>query len=85
MPLLEALAEGSQNVHTLSMSLKNAALLALVGMTLVTILLIAVLIGDVLAVARGLIPVIRALTSLIYAFASLSVVVFLYAFHKAQA
>ena len=67
------------------MSLKNAAFLALVGMILVTILLIAVLIGDALAFARGLIPVMRVLTSLIYAFASLSAVLFLYAFHKAQA
>ena len=67
------------------MSLKNAALLALVGMTLVTILLIAVLIGDALAVVRGLIPVMKLLTSLIHTFAGLSVVVFLYTFHKAQA
>jgi hypothetical protein len=67
------------------MSLKNAAFLALVGTSLVTILLIAILIGDALAAVRGLIPVMRLLTSLIYAFASLSVVVFLYAFHKAQA
>ena len=54
-------------------------------MILVTILLIAVLIGDAVAVVRGLIAVMRVLTSLIYAFASLSVVLFLYAFHKAQA
>jgi hypothetical protein len=67
------------------MSLKNVAFLALVGMTLVTILLMAVLIGDALAVVRGLIPVMRLLASLIYALASLSVVVFLYVFHKAQA
>jgi hypothetical protein len=80
-----ALAEGAQNIHTLGMSLKNAAFLALVGMILVTILLKAVLIGDAVAVVRGLIPVMRVLTSLIYAFASLSVVVFLYAFYKAQA
>jgi hypothetical protein len=66
------------------MTLKNTALLALVGMVLVTILLIAHLIGDVSGVLRGLIPAVSVLTSLIYAFAGLSVVVFLYAFHKAQ-
>jgi hypothetical protein len=78
--------DDAQNVHSLPMmSLKNAAFLALVGMTLVTILLMAVLIGDALAVVRGLIPVMRLLASLIYAFASLSVLVFLYTFHKAQA
>jgi len=66
------------------MTLKHAAFLALVGMVLVTTLLIVGLIGDVLGVARGLIPTMRVLTSFIYAFAGLSVVVFLYAFHKAQ-
>jgi len=66
------------------MTLKNAAFLALVGMVLVTILLIAGLIGDVLRVVRGFIPAMRVLTSFIYAFAGLSVVVFLYVFHKAQ-
>jgi hypothetical protein len=66
------------------MTLKNAALLALVGVILPTIVLVAGLIGDVIGVARGLIPAMRLLTSLIYAFAGLSLAVFLYAFHKAQ-
>ena len=66
------------------MTLENAAFLALVGMALVTSLLIAGLIADVLGVVRGLIPAMRLLTSLIHAFAGVSVVVFLYAFHKAQ-
>jgi hypothetical protein len=63
---------------------KNTAFLALVGMVLVTILLITSLTTDVLGVVRGLIPAMRLLTSFIYAFAGLSVVVFLYTFHKAQ-
>jgi len=66
------------------MTLKNAALLALFGMILVTILLAAGFIGDVLGFVRGLIPAMRLLTSFIHAFAGLSVVAFLYAFHKAQ-
>ena len=66
------------------MTLKNTAFLALVGMVLITILLIAGLIADVLGVVRGLIPAMRLLTSFIYVFAGLSVVVFLYTFHKAQ-
>jgi uncharacterized membrane protein YuzA (DUF378 family) len=66
------------------MTLKNAALLALVGVMLATIVLVAGFVGDVFAVVQGLIPAMRLLTSLIYAFAGLSVVVFLYAFHKAQ-
>jgi hypothetical protein len=66
------------------MTLKSAAFLALVGMVLLTILLIANLIGDVLGVARGLIPAVRLLTSLIDMFAGLSVAVFFYVFHKMQ-
>jgi hypothetical protein len=66
------------------MTLRNAAFLALVGMILTTIVLVTGFIGDVIGVARGLIPAMRLLTSVIYAFAGLSMVVFLYAFHKAQ-
>ena len=66
------------------MTPKNTAFLALVGMVLVTILLVVDLIADVSGVVQGLIPAIRLLTSFIYAFAGFGVVVFLYAFHKAQ-
>ena len=66
------------------MNLKNAAFLALVGTLMLTVLLIANFIFDVLNVVRGLLPAIRLLTSFIYAFAGLGTVVFLYAFHKAQ-
>jgi hypothetical protein len=66
------------------MTLKNTSFLALVGMVLVTILLIAGLINDVSGVVRGLIPAMRLLRSFIYAFAGLMVVLFLFAFHKAQ-
>jgi hypothetical protein len=66
------------------MTLRNAAFLALVGMILATIMLMTVVIGDVLGVVGGLIPATRLLISIIYAFAGLTVVVFLYVFHKAQ-
>ena len=66
------------------MTLNKAALLALVGMTLATILLVVGFIGDVFGAVRGLIPAMRLLTSFIYAFAGLSMVMFLYAFHKGQ-
>lgn len=66
------------------MNLKNAASLALVGALMLTVLLIAGFIFHVLNVLRGLLPAIKLLTSFIYAFAGLSAVVFLYAFHKAQ-
>jgi uncharacterized membrane protein YuzA (DUF378 family) len=66
------------------MNLKKSAFLALVGTAMLTVLLIAGFISDVLNLLRGLIPAARLLTSFIYAFAGLSAVLFLYAFHKAQ-
>ena len=66
------------------MGLKTAAFLALIGMILVTVLLTVDFVEDVLGVARGLIPAMRLLPSVIYAFAGLSVTVFFYVFHKAQ-
>jgi uncharacterized protein YybS (DUF2232 family) len=66
------------------MSLRSAAFLALVGAVLVTILLAVGFVFDLLNVLRGLIPVSRLVTSLIYAFAGVGAVVFLYVFHKAQ-
>jgi len=66
------------------MTLKNAALLALIGTGLGTIVLMTGVIADVLGVARGLLPAVKLVTSLVYAFAGLSVVVFLFAFHQAQ-
>ena len=78
------IAAGPQSAYTPAMTLNKAAFLALVGMILATILLVAGFIGDVFNVVRGLIPAMRLLTSFIYAFAGLSMVMFLYAFHKAQ-
>jgi hypothetical protein len=81
----EAIVAGRpQSAYTPAMTLNKAAFLALVGMILATILLVAGFIGDVFSVLRGLIPAMRLLTSFIYAFAGLSMVMFLYAFHKAQ-
>jgi hypothetical protein len=67
------------------MSLKSAAFLALVGMILLTILLIFDFVNDVLGVAQGLLPAVRLVSSLIYTFAGLTVTVFFYVFHRAQA
>jgi hypothetical protein len=66
------------------MTLKNAAFLALIGTILLAILLIFDLIRDVSGIAQGVIPAMRLLTSLIYAFAGLTVAVFFYVFHKTQ-
>ncbi len=67
------------------MTLKKAALLALIGAGLLAILLAAHFILDILNAARGLVPAIQVLTSLIYVLASLSVAVFFYVFHKERA
>jgi hypothetical protein len=66
------------------MNLKNAAFLALCGAVLLTILLVTSLIRNVLGVVEGFIPAVTLLESVIYAFAGLGAVLFLYAFHKRQ-
>jgi hypothetical protein len=66
------------------MTLKNSALVALVGVGLATIVLVMWFIGDVFSVVGGLIPPMRLLTSLIFAFAGLSTTVFLFVFHRTQ-
>ena len=66
------------------MTLKSAALLALIGSVLLTALLTWDFIVNVLNVARGLVPAVVLLSSLIYAFGALSLAVFFYVFHKAQ-
>ena len=66
------------------MTLRSAALFALIGMTLLTVLLLAGFIRDLLSFARDVIPAIALLTSLIHVLASVSLTVFLYAFHKSQ-
>jgi len=66
------------------MSLKNAALLALIGTILLTVLLAASFISTVLEVMRDVIPAMALLTSLVHVFTSLSVLVFFYVFYRAQ-
>ena len=79
-----SLAHKPPSVHTPNMTLKNAAFLALIGTILLAILLILSFMRDVSGVAQGVIPAMRLLTSLIYAFAGVTVAVFFYVFHKAQ-
>jgi hypothetical protein len=67
-----------------AMTLKNAALLALIGTILITALLVWDFVFNVLNVLRGLIPATMLFSSFIYAFACLSIAVFFYVFHKAK-
>jgi hypothetical protein len=64
------------------MSLKNAALLALIGTILTSLLLVYNFVISVLNVTRGLIPLDTLFSALIYAFGSVAVMVFFYVFHK---
>jgi hypothetical protein len=66
------------------MTLKNAAFFALIGMTLLTVMLAVHFIRDVSALLAGAIAAITVLISFIHLLASLSVAVFLYVFYKAQ-
>ena len=78
------LAPNAGSFHTAIMSLKNAAVLALIGMLLLTILLAADLIKTVSGVLNELVPAMALLRSLIYLLASLSVTVFFFVFHRAE-
>jgi glucan phosphoethanolaminetransferase (alkaline phosphatase superfamily) len=66
------------------MTLKNAALFALLAMALLTVVLTVNLIVNVSGVMRGFIPPVTLLTSLIQWLASVSVFVFFLVFHRTQ-
>jgi hypothetical protein len=66
------------------MTLKNAALLALIGTVLMTALLVWTFVFNFLNLLRGLVPAVTLFQSLIFAFGSFSVMVFFYVFHRAQ-
>jgi hypothetical protein len=67
-----------------AMTLKNAALLALIGTILITALLMWGFVFNVLNVLRSLIPATMPFSSFIYAFAGLSMAMFSYVFDKAK-
>ena len=67
------------------MTLKNAALLALVGMILLTILLAVDCIVSVTGFLNGVVSAASMLASVIRVFAALTLAIFFFVFHKAQA
>ena len=77
-------AAGTGKVHTPTMTLKNAALLALIGTVLITALLVWTFVFNVVDVLRGLLPAVILFSSFIHAFAGFCVAVFFYVFYKAQ-
>jgi predicted membrane channel-forming protein YqfA (hemolysin III family) len=72
------------NVHTPTMTLKNAALLALVGTILMTALLVWNFVFTLLSVLRDLVPAVALFSSLIYTFGCFTVMLFFFVFHRAQ-
>jgi len=66
------------------MRLKSAAVIALIGTLLLTILLGADLIRIGLAFARDVIPAMALLRSLIYFVAAMAITVFFYVFSRSQ-
>ena len=66
------------------MTMRSAASLVLLGAVLVAIVLVVGFVLDLLLALQGLIPVVRLVISLIYAFAAVTAVVFLYVFRKSQ-
>jgi len=78
------LARDYRKVHTPSMTLKSAAFLALIGTILVTALLTWDLIFNVVNVINGLVPAVKLLPSIIYAFGAFCVTVFFFVFHRTQ-
>jgi hypothetical protein len=66
------------------MTLKNAALLALVGTTLITALLLWTFVFNLINVLRELVPAVALFSSFIEAFGCFTVALFFYVFHKSQ-
>jgi hypothetical protein len=66
------------------MTLKTAALLALLGTIVMTVLLMWEFILTLLNILRNLVPAVTLFPSFIYAVGCLSVAVFFYVFHRGQ-
>ena len=77
-------APDTASVHTPTMTLKNAALLALIGTILATVLLVWTFVSTALNVLRGLAPPVMLFPWFVYAFACFGVSVFFYVFHRTQ-
>jgi hypothetical protein len=66
------------------MTLKNAAVLAFIGMTLLSVLQAVVFVRNLVALGNGVIPVLTVVSSLVHAFAAVSLAMFFYSFQRAQ-
>jgi len=67
------------------MTLKSASFLALLGTILLAVLVVFDFVSTIMNVVEGLVPAVKLITSLIYTIAALTLVIFFYVFHRAQA
>jgi hypothetical protein len=81
---ISTLADSTQTVHTPTMSLKPSALLAFIGMFLLTVLLEADFINTVTGIMHDVVPAMALLRSPIYVLASLAVTAFFWVFQRSQ-
>jgi hypothetical protein len=77
-------AAATGSVHTPTMTLKNAALLAFIGTVLMTVLLVWNFVLTFLNVLRDLVPAVTLFSTFVYAFGCFSVMVFFFVFHRTQ-
>jgi hypothetical protein len=81
---MAGVAPNTHRVHTPTMTLKNAALLALIGTIAMTVLLVWTFVSNVVNVLRGVDATAVLFSTFIYAFGCFSVAAFFYVFHRAQ-
>jgi hypothetical protein len=81
---MAGVAPNTHRVHTPTMTIKNAALLALIGTMVMTVLLAWNFVLTVLNVLRDLVPAVSLFSSFTYAFGAFSVMVFFFVFHRTQ-
>ena len=72
------------SVHTPTMTLKGAALLAFIGTILITALLIWTFVLHVINVLRGAEPAVALFASFVYALGCFTVALFFFVFHRTQ-
>jgi hypothetical protein len=82
--LMNRVADYPADAHTATMTLKGAAMLALVGTVLITAFLTWIFISNVVNVLRGVDAPVVLFSSFIYPFGCLCVAVFFFVFHRAQ-
>lgn len=73
-----------RDAYYLAMTLKSAAVFALIGMCLATFLAVAVFIRDLSGVLGGAVAAVEFVKSGILLLAALSLAVFFFVFHRAQ-